>query len=79
MADIAKKSDIQSSSAFSATTGWVWRAVQTIEKVAISQGAANARLRKAALLRAKSDQELDRLGLRREDIMRVVFRDKLGI
>ncbi|MEO9682878.1 MAG: DUF1127 domain-containing protein [Tateyamaria sp.] len=40
---------------------------------------ADARLRKAEILNAKTDEELAELGLRREDIPAFVFRDLMHL
>ena len=74
MANIAQKSNIHANAAFSTISGSVWGALKNIDKVLISQGAANARIRKIQMLNAKSDEELAEMGLDREDIISVVFR-----
>lgn len=74
MANIAQKSNIHSNAAFSTISGSVWSALKNIDKVLISQGAANARIRKIQMLNAKSDEELAKMGLDRENIICVVFR-----
>ncbi len=78
MVDISHKTNAQSNGAFSAIVGFVSAALRNIDKVLISQGAANARMREVEKLSAKSDDELAMLGLRREDITRVVFGDYPG-
>lgn len=45
----------------------------------ISISAANQRLHLVERLQAKSDEELAELGMRREDIVRYVFRDILHV
>jgi uncharacterized protein YjiS (DUF1127 family) len=75
MVDISHKSNAESNGAFSAVAGFVSGALRSIDKVLISQGAANARMRKVELLNAKSDDELAMLGLCREDIIKAVFSD----
>lgn len=42
-------------------------------------GEANSRVREAERLQSLSDQELSRLGIKREDIARHVFRDILYV
>lgn len=73
MANIAQESKIQSNGAFPTTVDSVWRALGKIDKVLISQGAANARIRKAKMLNEKSDEDLAAMGLHRDDILRFVF------
>lgn len=77
MAYIAQTSNIQSKGAFAAIVGVVWGVFKNIEKVLISEGAVNARLRKVEKLSVKSDEELAMIGLRREDIVRAVFGEYL--
>ncbi|MEJ8560816.1 hypothetical protein QTO30_05955 [Yoonia sp. GPGPB17] len=78
MADIAKKT-VQSGGPFSRIVGSVLAASKRLNKMLISQGAANARIRKAEVLRAKSDEDLAVMGLHRDDIIRAVFRDTLDV
>jgi hypothetical protein len=75
MVDISHKSNAESNGVFSAVVGVVSGALRSIDKVLISQGAANARMRKVERLNAKSDDELAMLGLHHEDIIRTVFSD----
>ncbi len=49
----------------------IWRLFQPLTLVA----EANARIAKIEKLSSKSDAELAEMGLKREDIARVVFRD----
>ncbi len=78
MVDISHKTNAQSNGVFSPIVGFVSAALRNIDKVLISQGAANARMREVEKLSAKSDDELAMLGLCREDITRVVFGDYPG-
>lgn len=73
MADIARKTDTQSDGAFLAIVGSIRGVLKNIDKVLISEGAANARIRQAEMLSTKSDEELTMMGLHREDIIRTVF------
>ena len=50
-----------------------------ISRGMIAGGSANRRLAIAERLRAKSDDELAEMGVRREDIIRHVFRDMLDV
>lgn len=53
------------------------RFFSAIGKAFVSAAEANQRLKAVERLQAKSDVELEALGLRREDIVRHVFRDVL--
>jgi len=53
----------------------VWRYLAAIGNALIRFGENHARSRMVAELSNKSDAELAKLGLRREDIVRHVFRD----
>lgn len=75
MVDISQDTNIQSTGAVSGTIGFLRGALKSIDKVLISEGAAKARIRKVEMLSAKSDEELAKMGLCREDIIRVVFCD----
>ncbi|WP_108815984.1 hypothetical protein [Loktanella sp. Alg231-35] len=77
MADTTQKTSIPPNGAFPAVVGFVTAALHAIDKVWISQGVANARLRKVEKLNAKSDEDLAKLGLHRDDIIRIVFRDRI--
>ena len=73
MANTIQKSNTQSGGAFAAVADSILGARRNIGKVWMSQGAANARIKKVAVLNAKSDDELAMMGLRRENIISAVF------
>ncbi len=79
MVDISQKPNIQPSGAFPSIRGLFQAAFKNINTVMISEGAANARIRKAELLSAKSDEELAIMGIHRDDIFNEVFRGYLDI
>ncbi|MSU90178.1 DUF1127 domain-containing protein [Rhodobacteraceae bacterium 2CG4] len=56
--------------------GW---AVNGIFVTLVEIGAASGRMQELERLQAMSDEELAELGLRREDIVRHVFRDRLHV
>ncbi|WP_227267372.1 DUF1127 domain-containing protein [Roseobacter weihaiensis] len=51
----------------------------TFGRAMIAAASANRRVKLAEQLQDKSDQELAALGIRREDIVRYVFRDMLDV
>lgn len=59
--------------------GLLTRIIANAGHFLISIGENNCRVREADRLRALSDEELSRKGLRREDITRHVFRDMFYI
>ena len=59
--------------------GFFSRITATLISAATAYGAAQSRADEVERLNAKSDAELSRIGLRREDIARYVFRDILYI
>lgn len=62
-----------------ASRGFLERLVSRLAEIASTYAVAQSRADQVALLNAKSDAELARMGLRREDIARHVFRDILYI
>lgn len=53
--------------------------LELLAKVSVLNGAAEARFRRIELLNAKTDEELEQMNLRREDIPSYVFRDLMHI
>lgn len=79
MAYVTQGNEPRSRGAVASVASAIWSGLQSVGKFLTVAGAAQARVQKMEELAAKSDEELAHMGIRREDIARVVFSDILYI